>query len=152
MTFVDSIRHKWHKWQGLQPRDRWGVLQAWSLLLAADVGLRLLPFRLMRHLIIIGEREKDKGNISPEEAAAIVARWHRLVSIAGQHHIRPMLCLRRAIVLRWLLAKEGLAAQVRIGLHKENNSFYTHAWVERNGKAIGEQEARIRSFIPLIQL
>jgi len=52
----------------------------------------------------------------------------------------PYSCLERSLALWWLLARRGIASQLRIGARKGGGQFEAHAWVERNGVAIGEPE------------
>jgi len=50
-------------------------------------------------------------------------------------------CLERSLALWWLLAKQSIATQFRIGVRKDGEKFAAHAWVEHDGVAIGEPEA-----------
>ncbi|HEY63816.1 MAG TPA: lasso peptide biosynthesis B2 protein [Caldilineae bacterium] len=137
-------------WWALSWPDRVGIGQAWVLLLVADLSLRLLPFPLARRVIAIGRSCQD--TLSPEETAALIKRWRRLVNIAASHHLYPMQCLRRAIVLRWLLSRYGIRADVCIGIRKTDDGYHTHAWVEQAGRPISEPESHVREFLPLMQL
>ena len=38
----------------------------------------------------------------------------------------------------WLLARRGITAQLRIGVKKSADKFEAHAWVERDGMAVGD--------------
>ena len=53
----------------------------------------------------------------------------------------PSTCLERSLSLWWLLARQGIATQFRIGVRKDGEKFAAHAWVEREGVAIGEPDA-----------
>jgi hypothetical protein len=77
----------------------------------------------------------------PEAAAADeTKRVCRMVLAAGRHSLPKGTCLERSLALWWLLARKGIAAQLRIGARKSGEKFEAHAWVERSGVAIGEPD------------
>ena len=65
----------------------------------------------------------------------------RMVLAAARNSPVPCTCLERSLSLWWLLARQGIATQFRIGVRKDGEKFAAHAWVERDGVAIGEPEA-----------
>jgi Transglutaminase-like superfamily len=77
----------------------------------------------------------------PEAAAAEQTRLAcRMVLAAGRYSLLKGTCLERSLALWWLLARKGIATQLRIGARKSGEKFEAHAWVERNGAAIGEPD------------
>lgn len=77
----------------------------------------------------------------PEASATSeVQRVCRMVLAAGRHSLLQSTCLERSLTLWWLLARKGITTQLRIGARKSEEKFEAHAWVERNGEAIGEPE------------
>jgi hypothetical protein len=42
--------------------------------------------------------------------------------------------------LWWFLARQGIVAQLRIGVRTAERRFSAHAWVEYEGMALGEPE------------
>jgi len=70
-----------------------------------------------------------------------VALTSRMVLAAARNSLVPSTCLERSIALWWLLARQGIATQLRIGVRKDDEKFAAHAWVERDGVAIGEPTA-----------
>jgi hypothetical protein len=64
----------------------------------------------------------------------------QMVLAAGRHSLLGSTCLERALALWWLLARRGITSQLRIGARKSDGKFEAHAWVERDGEAIGEPE------------
>ena len=77
------------------------------------------------------------SRLSPARLAAIVRMASRLVP--GR-----TTCLPRAIVLEALLARSGHAAELRIGVTPlgERAKPASHAWVELEGHALGEDTSR----------
>jgi hypothetical protein len=50
-----------------------------------------------------------------------------------------MNCLRRALVLWWLLVRQGIPGQVRVGVRIEQGRLDGHAWVELREKPLREK-------------
>jgi hypothetical protein len=48
-------------------------------------------------------------------------------------------CLHRSLTLWWLLRRQGVASELRIGVRKEQGRFEAHAWVERAGVALNDR-------------
>ena len=49
-------------------------------------------------------------------------------------------CLAKSLTLWWLLGRQGIPSQLRIGIRKEAEKFEAHAWVERDGAALNEPD------------
>ena len=65
----------------------------------------------------------------------------QMVLAAARQSFFRATCLERSLVLWRLLARLGIASQLRIGVRKTGDKFEAHAWVEHEGVAIGEPEA-----------
>lgn len=125
--------------------ERWALLRAWWMLLIVDLGLRLLPFaRLERWL---APRPGRPGGAVAEPA--LVERLVWATRAAARHHLYPMRCLPRALCLRWLLGRRGIETSLRIGVSKRRGDLVAHAWVERNGRPVGDLEDVRDRFAPL---
>ena len=44
------------------------------------------------------------------------------------------------LVLWWLLARQGIASDLRVGIRKDGDRFEAHAWVECGGATMNETE------------
>jgi len=64
-----------------------------------------------------------------------------MVLAAARRSLVGVSCLERSLVLWWLLGRQGIASQLRIGVRTDNQKFAAHAWVECQGLALGEPEA-----------
>ena len=116
--------------------------RAWVLLLAVDLGLRAVSFaRLERWLA------PTSTGRAPDEAAVGRLVWS--AAAAARHHLYPMRCVPRALTLRWLLGRHGLPAELKIGVLRQGDALTAHAWVERDGRAIGEPAGIEERFAPL---
>jgi hypothetical protein len=127
------------------PLDLWAFAQAWTALLAADLGLRALPFARMARVPRVSPPEPRGA--PPEEAT--VGRLVWATAAAARHHLYAMPCLPRALALRWLLARHGIAAELRIGVARRAGELAAHAWVEWRGRAVGERPGIADELRPL---
>lgn len=118
--------------------------EAWWRLAAIGLGLRLLSFRRVERLF--APRQKARS-AAPEEIARCV--W--AAGAASRHHLRPMHCLERSLCLRQLLGRRGCETRLRIGVAREENRLLAHAWVESEGRPVGETESALTRFQPLLE-
>lgn len=124
------------------------LLQAWTWLLLFDIGLRTRPFP---DLQTFAARLVPRPTAPPEQIERQLRVLRTAVARAGNHHLYPMTCLRRALTLQKLLARRGIAAELKIGVHKSDNQFDAHAWLEYQGKPLGEPEQVVERFSILEQ-
>lgn len=127
------------------PREEARLLgRAWLTLLLADVALRLSALPKVQRLLAprAGPDSAAGGSTSP-------ARLAQLVDIAARHHIRPMQCLQRSLVLQSLLRRQGLSADLRIGVRKHAGAMQAHAWLEQEGRPLFE-DPEVDSDFPLL--
>ncbi len=134
-------KRKIHTALGFSKADWWVVWQAWVLLLAFDLSLRLLPFKQVQRLAAWRRKEPAPQSNTPPDA---IARLQHLVNIAARNHLYTMGCLRQSLVLQWLLARRGIGVELRIGVAREAGDLAAHAWLEYAGQPIGEPQTAAR--------
>jgi Transglutaminase-like superfamily len=136
------MRARFSAFLALSGHERLQLGRAWIALLLADVVLRTFSLpRAQRSLNAFLSRVSPAG--LPELELA------RLVDAAARHHVLPMRCLHRALVLQGLLAREGLLSDLRIGVRKEQGRVLAHAWLERAGIPLAESRETVSLFQPL---
>ena len=69
----------------------------------------------------------------------------RMVNAAARYGLGAT-CLEKSLTLWWLLRREGIVSNVRIGARKASGKFEAHAWVERDGAALNEPGAAHRHY------
>jgi hypothetical protein len=47
-------------------------------------------------------------------------------------------CLKKSLVLWYLLRCQGITSELRIGVRKENGEFQAHAWIEHAGVVLND--------------
>lgn len=114
-------------------RDWTVLLLAWCLLPVIAVGVRGRRFPRTRDWAA-RVRAVDPPN-RPEQRASQVGA---LVKVAAQRHIGRFACLPRSLTLLRLLGREGMRAELKLGVRQENGKVEGHAWVEHEGVAINE--------------
>jgi len=70
-----------------------------------------------------------------------VQKINRMVRAAVHHSFLHFTCLEESLGLWYLLRRQGIISQLRIGVRKSNGSFEAHAWVEYAGEALNQPEA-----------
>jgi hypothetical protein len=121
-------------------------LRAAVLLPLLTISLRLRGFRSTQGLLqkFLGASQ----NSLPEETISQrIAITSRMVLAAARYSPIPSTCLERSLSLWWLLARQNIATQFRIGVKKDGEKFAAHAWVECNGIAVGEPGASHLHFV-----
>jgi len=115
-------------------------VRAVLLLPLIRMSLRLRGFRATQRTLRL--RIGRGVGALPKTAAADETKlvW-RMVLAAGRYSLLKGTCLEQSLALWWLLARKGIVTQLRIGARKSGEKFEAHAWVERNGSAIGEPDS-----------
>ena len=120
--------------------------EARGMFLRAVVALPVIS-RSLRRRGFQATRASLSKRLSPAESlhsrdTARIETTVRMVRAAARYGIGRVSCLEESLTLWWLLARQGIASELRIGVRKEREAFEAHAWVEREGVALNEPEAR----------
>ena len=129
---------RWQKFRRLSRSAQKLFLQAFCLLALTGLAIRLFNFQrtqlaLQRSLPI------GKPN-SRDSSATLVQQTARMVRAADNHGPLDGNCLRQSLVLWWLLRRQGIESELRIGVRKAGARFEAHAWVEWRGRALNERD------------
>jgi Transglutaminase-like superfamily len=127
----------WQKFWALSREERWLLLKALVLLPVAKRALRL---GALRHLPRSTPRIRPQPGHEPAGAqgAEEARRVARMVSAAARNGPWRPTCLEQSVVLLWLLARQGIPAQLRIGVRKQPEALEAHAWVESGGVVLND--------------
>ncbi len=80
-----------------------------------------------------------------ERFAEVVAR---LINSAARHSLFTVNCLPQSLLVWWMLRREGIEAELRIGVRKDRQVVEAHAWVEMSGQVLNDQSDVERRFQP----
>lgn len=120
-------------------------LRAFVLLPLVTLSLRWKGFRATHSMLekFLPSPGQESDDHSVPTVAALTAR---MLYSADRHGLHPSSCLAKSLALWWLLGRQGIASDLRIGVRKENGNFEAHAWVEREGVALNEPEEHHRHY------
>ncbi len=121
-------------------------LRAAALLPWVALRLKLQGFQATKNSLQSPPR--NASGTSSSENAECAALTARMVRAAARHGIGNPSCLEESLVLLHLLSKQGIAAQLRIGVKKNIPKFEAHAWVECGGVALNESESLHDHYAP----
>jgi hypothetical protein len=116
------------------------LLQALLLLPLAGLALRLFGFR--RSYVALG-RLAPSPDRRPGEGAAVLCQAQataHLVQRAAPHRPLRSTCLTRSLTLWWLLRRQGIASDLRLGVSRAGDQLRAHAWVEYRGSVLNDAE------------
>ena len=137
MTWFKLLVRKGHSWSKLSIRERIILLQALVLLpvitlLVKSLGLGKTQSWLVRLTSL-------PISSSPPQSERI---WStvKMVKIATRYHRFWNNCLRESLLLWWLLYRQGIISELRLGVQNQQGQFQAHAWVEYNGYPLNEFE------------
>ena len=138
------IAHVARRVFSLPAREFGELLLAQAYLLVALGKVRWRPKgTLLRP--VDGLADADHGAVESRLAPLVVA-----VDRAGRYGLFRPTCLVRAIALEQMIVKAGAGpAVVRVGVLTGPDRFLAHAWIEREGRVIGDEPARVAMFTPL---
>ena len=96
-----------------------------------ELGLRWSGFdTLVKRL---GRTRRSRGR---QEAVVDGERAARLVEAVSRCYPFNPTCLKKSLVLLWILRKRGLPAELRIGVRKVGGALQAHAWIECGGRTL----------------
>jgi len=143
------LTQTWRSYWHLDALERWVAFKAAAALVATHVGLRLAGFRrwkgvLMRLMPDLPEISAQTNSALPDSGRAII----RMEAAAARHLFFRTSCLEQSLVLWWMLRRQGIHADLRIGANKQAGRFEAHAWVEFCGAVVNDPYGEHRNFVP----
>jgi hypothetical protein len=143
--------HKLAAFRELTWMERGLLIRALVLLPVMSAALRWLGFRRLQSLLDAGSHRLAPASLQPQFTDTVRATA-RLVAAAGRHGPYQASCLPRSLTLAWLLQRQVIAAELRIGVRKVAGRFEAHAWVEHQGVPLIDDYEVGRRYAPFDQL
>jgi hypothetical protein len=141
----------WRTFWALSGSERWLLLQALLLLPAVVLILRLAGFR--RTYSVLKRRPSNGKHWQGRKVWTAARTVARLVDAAARNGPLPSSCLARSLTLWRLLARQGIGADLRLGVRQEGDRIAAHAWVEYQGAVLNDDAGvhqRFAAFDPLV--
>jgi hypothetical protein len=143
MDCSKSSQQMWEqlrRFNALEHRARGLFLRAAVLLPLVSLSLRLRGFcktqAFLERLLTSSNRESEPSTLQS------ITLTVRMVRAAVRHSLGHPTCLEESLALWWLLGRQGIASELRLGVRKQNQKFEAHAWVECHRTALNEPEAQ----------
>lgn len=127
----------------LPSRHRLPFARCWWALLSTRLRLRIGGFVASGPLL----RQGLAGRYGPRRTDLSEAELLAVFHAAMGAQVVAVPCLARSLALVDLLGRHGLPARIEIGMRKAERGLEGHAWVEREGRVMGETAAFVRSFV-----
>ena len=138
-----------YKFQLLSWPERWLLVQALFLLPLTALALRFLGFRrwqsTLASLVPIDEALAAGQDETAVQQAQITAKVVKAAARRGPYRAN---CLQQSLVLWWLLRRQEITSELRIGVRKEGSRLEAHAWVEFLGAVLNESNDVRQHFEP----
>jgi hypothetical protein len=130
----------------LPPTDRRLLMRAAAAVIAARLVLWFLPLsHIRRRARLESPRHRSESPVDVRRVAWAVRATARRIPRAT--------CLTQALALQRLLAREGRASEIRIGVAKGDvRGFESHAWVQCAGHVILGGEPELDRYCVLLTL
>ena len=129
----------------------WQVLVTSAILLPLTaLGLRLFGLKRTQQVMMYFTPAAPKTSQRKEEEVRYGQIVARMVSVAANHGLYRANCLKKSLVLWWLLKRKGIEADLHIGVQKKGELLDAHSWVEISGNVLIDDENTIQGFRTLI--
>lgn len=158
-SVLTVIIQKTRTWRRFSLYERYLLLQALILLPLVALSLKLWGLKHTHSLLTyflspkslfcatssskVGNRENSAfifgGETCCISTCSQILTTANIVKIATKYY-NWATCLRKSLVLWYLLRLQGIAAQLQIGTRLDGGEFQAHAWVEYQGDVVGDRQ------------
>jgi len=158
-SVLTVIIQKTRTWRTFPLYERYLLLQALILLPLVALSLKLWGLKQTHSLLTYFlspksllcatsspkvENRENSAFIFGGETCCIstssqILTTANIVKIATKYY-NWATCLRKSLVLWYLLRLQGIAAQLQIGTKLDGGEFQAHAWVEYQGNVVGDSQ------------
>ena len=126
------------KLRALTGAERRLLLVSLAAIPLVSAGLALFGFGRMRAAMARWPHAGRRRFPTTQAESARAARVANAVAIAaGRGPIRTT-CLRRSLLLWWLLRRDGIETVLRVGVNRDGGTLHAHAWVEHRGEPLND--------------
>ena len=130
---------RFRRFSALERPARKIFLRALVLLPLVALSLRWRGFSATQAALqrFLSTARPEGGATQVRKDASMTAH---MVNAADRNGLVHPSCLAKSLTLWWLLGRQGIPSQLRIGIRKDVEKFEAHAWVEREGAALNEPD------------
>lgn len=131
------------------PLQDWLILiKSWLILLYVRLRMLLTPFRSWKHWLT-EQQDVTLRPLSENERSCIVTH-RRMIALASKYHFVNANCLPKSLALKWMLAKQNIHSQLKMGLRQGSKQLEGHAWLQYD-KTVLNDDHDVAMRYPVIQ-
>ena len=134
---TNNLQESWDKFFQLSWQERWMLLQAFVFLPLIAAGLHCMNFQQLSSILVRFSPVPDE--VCRDTAMQQAATTTHLVQVAAFRTPFKISCLVRSTALWFLLRRQGIGSEIRIGVSQQEGTFKAHAWVESNGIVLNDR-------------
>ena len=134
---TNNLQESWDKFSQLTWKERWMLLQALVFLPLIAAGLHCMNFQRLSSILARFSPVPDE--VCRDTAMQQAAATTHLVRVAASRTPFKITCLVRSTALWFLLRRQGIGSEIRIGVNQQGGTFKAHAWVESNGVVLNDR-------------
>jgi hypothetical protein len=141
---TNPLKHRLRRLATLDLRELVELAEAQLELIAAQLRVRSRPVgRLIS--ATVSDPPMHCGPLDPR-ADHIAASIRR----AANHGVFRPHCLVRAVATNRMLERHGIhGSRIRIGVRPQDEGIIAHAWVEHEGRVIGDTQANVDRYVAM---
>jgi hypothetical protein len=143
------VIRKWSSFWRIEPKQRILLLQALVLLPLVALSLKFCGLNRTQTALTFLLPTPFMSQQSVERLPQVLATA-RMVRTAAQYYAPWANCLKKSLVLWWLLRRQGIASNLQIGVRREQGNFEAHAWVEYEGVVLNDTQ-NVRSHFAIFK-
>ena len=128
------------RFRALDPEAQKLFGHAVALLPLLAVSLRFLGFKKTKQSLQNRLPPISTQVMSRDQVAKVVEKTCRMVRAGAHYGIGHPTCLTESLAVWYLLKRQDIPAQLRIGVRKVTEKFEAHAWVEFEGAAVNQPD------------
>jgi len=85
------------------------------------------------------------------DASGHLARWIGHYTYLTSRYVIGATCLSRALTARWILARKGYSAVIRVGVAKDAGAIKAHAWITSGDLIVtGNENGEVQQYGQMI--
>ena len=135
MNLKHAILDRYRKFQRLSRTEQKLFIRALAILPIVVLSHRLFGFT-KTHSFLCHRIPTRNGAVLDNAGRA--ASTARMIAAAARYGSVRANCLARSEALWWMLWRQGIASDLRIGVSKSHGDFAAHAWVEWKGRVLND--------------
>ena len=134
-----SARKKFQQLKALSFDESQVLLSSVVMLPLIAVSLKAKGYKWTQAFLADHLPDRSLSTHSEDTQLKEAQQLARIVTIASSNSAYKASCLKKSLLIWWLLARRGIKTELRIGVNNSSGDFKAHAWVEYRGEVLAEQ-------------